>query len=382
MSKLLKHISAALLAIASVALIYIFQQDNLLDYYAETKPSKRSIQLQNDLESGRIVMFGSSELGRKHHKFIPENFFNKDLNLPLSAVGSGGHKEFCILTEIAAMDNAQTRDNARIIVVLSAGWFFGSHQGTEIPNFIKYVDTSMLTKLYFESDVEDTYKILVSQYIKEHISDISHPSFIYRYAKSYNTVYNKRYWLEKLFLEKSLAKLKQDRNKTTPIQYTAPTLDYEALRKKAIAVAKPSDNNPYGIINDVFTKKIKPKLAQGKFPYIMASSPIDPYTHREYKDFLALVNLLKNYKHKPLFIFIDSNPLAYVKNRESMFPVLDAIKDTLSKYNYGYLNMWTYDKSKYEIASMVDQSHVGELGWVRINKKIIEHFMPNTGVKQ
>ena len=38
--------------------------------------------------------------------------------------------------------------------------------------------------------------------------------------------------------------------------------------------------------------------------------------------------------------------------------------------------MWTYKKENYEMGTLTDIVHSGELGWVKINQKIIEHFMP------
>ena len=37
--------------------------------------------------------------------------------------------------------------------------------------------------------------------------------------------------------------------------------------------------------------------------------------------------------------------------------------------------MRSYKKEDYEIGTLTDIVHSGELGWVKINQKIIEHFI-------
>ena len=332
---------------------------------------KNTFKLQEDLESGKLVLFGSSELTNHSHKYIPENFFNKTLKQPLISNGHAGHQSFAIMTQLAALSNKKVKENARVIVFLSPGWFEKPYaKGTNIASFLEYVDSIMLYKLYFESDVSEHYKKLVSSYIRKHFFSIKNPSFSYVYSAIYP--YNSIFFLQKKFIRKNLEKLKN--HKIKKIIYNIPSLNWENLKKDALKNAEPSTNNEYGINNDYYTKYVLPNIKKGKFPHKIEVPSIK--NNQEYKDFLNLTRLLKDYKIKPLFIMQDQNPYAYT-NRESMLPILSKIKKELKKYGYGYLDMWTYRKEDYKIGKLTDVMHTGELGWIEIDKKIIEHFFKN-----
>ena len=40
----------------------------------------------------------------------------------------------------------------------------------------------MMNKLYFQSEIDDSYKILINNYVKNNISYIKNPNFIYEYS--------------------------------------------------------------------------------------------------------------------------------------------------------------------------------------------------------
>ena len=75
----------------------------------------------------------------------------------------------------------------------------------------------------------------------------------------------------------------------------------------------------------------------------------------------------------------DLHPYVFAKNRDEMTAIITTIKSKIQENNYGYLNMWSYKKEDYEIGTLTDIVHPGEIGWVKINQKIIEHFMPKEG---
>ena len=84
-----------------IGLLYI-SKNKLLDFYAKPLQDslQRTISLQNDLESGKIVLFGSSELVfYPNQKFLPQNYFNNDLKLPLRAQGNQGQQSFAIMSQ-------------------------------------------------------------------------------------------------------------------------------------------------------------------------------------------------------------------------------------------------------------------------------------------
>ena len=76
MNKLFINIFAFIFAFIVVISLFYVSKNEILNYYA--KPLQDSLQktisLQNDLESGKIVVFGSSELViNPNQKFLPQN---------------------------------------------------------------------------------------------------------------------------------------------------------------------------------------------------------------------------------------------------------------------------------------------------------------------
>ena len=374
MNKFFVNIYAFFIALVVVISLLYVSKNEILNYYA--KPLQDSLQktisLQNDLESGKIVVFGSSELViNPNQKFLPQNYFNNDLKLPLRIQGNEGQQSFAILAQLAAYHGELIKENAKVVILLSPSWFTGSYNnGTTIPKFLEFMYPGMMNKLYFQSEIDDSYKILINNYVKNNISYIKNPNFIYEY--SFNE-------LEEDYLnneiKKILIKSFDNRDINPPIvTYKNPILNYENLKIEANKIATPSTNNRYGISDEYFTKHIEPSIKMGSFPYsIIVPSELDK--NQEYQDLLVLLELLKSYKIKPLFVMQDLHPYVFAKNRDEMTNVIKTIKSKIQENNYGYLDMWSYKKEDYEIGTLTDIVHSGELGWVKINQKIIEHFI-------
>jgi len=373
-NKFFVNIYAFFIALVVVISLLYVSKNEILNYYA--KPLQDSLQktisLQNDLESGKIVVFGSSELViNPNQKFLPQNYFNNDLKLPLRIQGNEGQQSFAILSQLAAYHGELIKENAKVVILLSPSWFTGSNNnGTTIPKFLEFMYPGMMNKLYFQSEIDDSYKILINNYVKNNISYIKNPNFIYEY--SFNE-------LEEDYLnneiKKFLIKSFDNRDINPPIvTYKNPILNYESLKIEANKIATPSTNNSYGISDEYFTKHIEPSIKMGSFPYsIIVPSELDK--NQEYQDLLVLLELLKSYKIKPLFVMQDLHPYVFAKNRDEMTNVIKTIKSKIQENNYGYLDMWSYKKEDYEIGTLTDIVHSGELGWVKINQKIIEHFI-------
>jgi D-alanine transfer protein len=384
MNKVFINLIAFILALVIILILFIFNKELIVSkiYPSMLNISTKSA-LEKDLESGKIIIFGSSELTNRSHKFIPQNYFNKDLKMPLRVNGHAGHQNFAIMSQLATCSNKYVRENARVVIFLSPGWFHGGYsQGTSLPNFLEYMYSEMIYKLYFKSDIDEKYKILISNYIKNNILKIKGSSFIYKYASLYasglNTYDNFDTFIAEIAI-KEILKYKDTIEKI--ITYKNPNLNLNLLKEQALKVSKASTNNEYGIYNYYYTKYIAPKIKNNKFPFTVAT-PAGINKNQEYKDFLNLLDLLKDYKIKPLFIMQDLNPYAYVKNRDSMNPILTSIKNEIIQHGYGYLDMWSYKQEDYEMGTLTDIMHTGELGWVKINQKIIEHFITNKEIKK
>ena len=353
--------------------VFIFK-DEILEYY--TKPLQDTLQktvsLQTDLESGKIVLFGSSELVKyPNQRFLPQKFFNNELNIPLRVQGNEGHQTFVIMSQLAALDNQTIRNNARIAILLSPSWFTGSNEnGLTMPKFLEYMYSGMMNKLYFESETDDKYKYLISDYIKENVSLIKEPSFIYKYPLNV---------LEKDYLNNEIKKFiiqnfDYKNVKVETLNYVKPKLDYDKLRAEAKNIEIPSSNNSFGVNNEYYSKYIEPEIAKNNFPFSIIIPP-ELDKNEEFQDFLVLLDFLDKYKIKPLFIMQDLNPYVFAGNREEANELMAIIKSKVLEHNFEYMDMWTYKKEDFEMNSLTDIVHLDELGWIKVNQKIIDYFM-------
>ncbi|MCT7585491.1 D-alanyl-lipoteichoic acid biosynthesis protein DltD [Aliarcobacter butzleri] len=374
MNKFFINIFALLISSFIIFLgVFIFK-DEILEYY--TKPLQDTLQktvsLQTDLESGKIVLFGSSELVKyPNQRFLPQKFFNNELNIPLRVQGNEGHQTFVIMSQLAALDNETIRNNARIVVLLSPSWFTGSNEnGLTMPKFLEYMYSGMMNKLYFESETDDKYRYLISDYIKENVSLIKEPSFIYKYPLNI---------LEKDYLNNEIKKFiiqnfDYKNVKVETLNYVKPKLDYDKLRAEAKNIEIPSSNNNFGINNEYYSKFIEPEIAKNNFPFSIIIPP-ELDKNEEFQDFLVLLDFLDKYKIKPLFIMQDLNPYVFADNRENANELMATIKSKVLEHNFEYMDMWTYKKEDFEMNSLTDIVHLDELGWIKVNQKIIDYFM-------
>jgi D-alanine transfer protein len=379
-NKLFTNIVSFISASIVVVLVIYFGKDKILNYYAIPLQDslQKTVSLQSDLETGKIVVFGSSELVLyPNQKFLPQNFFNNDLNLPLRVQGNEGQQDFVIMAQLAACDNDVVRQNARVVVLLSPSWFTGaSDNGLTMPKFLEYMYSGMMNKLYFQSETDDKYKNLVSDYIQKNISLIKDPNFIYKFPLD---------TLEDNYLDNEIKKNiieafdSKDINPEV-VTYVEPKLDYDSLKIEANKVALSTSNNIYGIHNEYYTTYIQPEIQKGNFPFYITVPP-SLGENQEYQDLLVLLDFLKSYKIKPLFVMQNLNPYVFAKNRETANELMSNIKSKVLEHGFEYLDMWSYKNEDYQIGSMTDIVHMGELGWITVDKKIIDYFMTKREIK-
>lgn len=371
MNKFFINVFALLISTFIVGIGVFLFKNEILNYYDKSLESlKKTNELQSDLESGKIVVFGSSELLNSKQKFIPQNYFNNDLKLPLRVQGNEGHQEFVILSQLAALENEKVKENAKVVILLSPSWFTGnSDNGTKIPKFLEYMYPGMMNKLYFQSSVDDKFKILINEYVRKNFNFIKEPGYIYTHTFE---EFKENYFDNQI--KKFIINIYENRNRISQtVSYQKPKFDYESLKIEAKNVELPSNNNSFGINNDNYTKFIEPTINKEYFPFTIILPKIEE--NQEYKDFLLLLELLQNYKIKPLFIMQDLNPYIFAKNREEMNILVSLIKSKVEEKGFEYFDMWSYKKEDYEFGVLTDSVHLGELGWVKVNQKIIEHFM-------
>lgn len=373
MNKVFINIFALILAIFLILIIFLINKEQITNYYISSLESiRKTLDLQNDLENGKIVVFGSSELVfYPNQKFLPQNYFNNILKLPLRVQGNEGQQDFAIMSQLAALNNKKIEENARVVILLSPSWFTGdgNSNGVKIPKFLEFMYVGMMDKLYFSSTIDDKFKILINDYIKKNLSLIKEPGYIYEGDLE---KYNENF-IDKIIKKYIIETLDNRYRDVKTINYKKPSLDYDKLEIEAKDSELSSSSNIYGINNTYFEKNIEQEIKKRNFPFnIIVPSSIE--ANEEYKHLLILLDLLKNYKIKPLIVMQDLHPYVFVNNREKMNELMLAIKSKVQEKGFEYFDMWSYTKDDYRI-TLTDIVHTGEFGWLKIDHKIVEYFM-------
>lgn len=373
MNKFFINIFALISALFLILIIFFINKEQIISCYITSMESlKKTMDLQNDLENGKIVVFGSSELVfYPTQKFLPQNYFNNILKLPLRVQGNEGQQDFAIMSQLAALNNKKIEENAKVVILLSPSWFTGNvDNGTKIPKFLEFMYVGMMDKLYFSSSISDKFKILINDYVKKNLSLIKEPGYIYEGdLKKYNENF-----IDKTIKRFIIETLDNKYRNIELINYKKPVLDYKQLKIEAKNAELSSSSNIYGINNVYFQKNIEQEIKKGNFPFSIIVPP-SIEENQEYQHLLILLDLLKNYKIKPLIIMQDLHPYVFVNNRENMNELMLAIKSKVQEKGFEYFDMWSYKKEDYKIDTLTDTVHLGEFGWLQIEQKIINYFM-------
>lgn len=394
MSLVLKHLVSFLFALFVAEFFWLSGGQGLvydfLDFDPKIRHELNYQSLMNNLETGKVVVFGSSELSltsKNTLQFMVSNFFSRN-GQPVETVGKGGHQLMAILSELVALHSQKSIDNAKIVVMLSPTWFTGKYaDGTKMSIYLKFMTNDMMYKLYTNNMVDDQFKFFIRDYITANEKRMSGSSRSYDLMKQFGR--ESSYpdfsdgvlsYLSDTFSILSRVDFYNDQigyESGAVVKYDFPPVDYDSLYRQAMENnSQASTNNVYGIRNSYFKKHIL-KNDKGDIR-ISSVGKIRPVAkNREYQTLLQLLQLLKEYKIKPLFVMQDLHPFIYTKDRKNILPVLALVKASVTSAGFEYLDMWSYTKADYINGELKDKMHLGELGWMKVNRKIVEHFNLN-----
>ena len=338
-------------------------------------------------DSNFIVLYGSSELSSKsiYKSFL---FIPKHTDKELLALGSGGFQSMNIFLSMKL--NEPYLDNSKLVILLSPGWFTGNYaDGINADYLLKTNSDFSFNRIYqnFSNDIES------SEYISSRIFDVtageitSAPmglKLIMNYKKQslYDKIkkfplnssllvkqqlnqwykgnlYNEYWALSNSGYEKALNQIK-----------ISPSIKEPKFDKKQAIEKSKSDldslcsNNNRGILNDYYSKYVNGKHGEVD---VRATSKVT-----EYQDLKELLAYLNRRKVDAIFVMQPLNPYHYT-NLKTLNPLLEEIKNEVEQYNFPYLDMTVIDSNKYELGTLQDIMHLGDLGWIRVNDFIIEH---------
>jgi D-alanine transfer protein len=330
------------------------------------------------------ILFGSSELSSNHLDGLAQQFFNKDASKDkFLAVGHAGFQTFAIMSVLAA--NKALLKNAKLTIILSPGWFEKQYSsGTSLKSFFEYCTPNYLYQINQDSSIDKDTKHYIEKYISTNYDKISKPDATIRLMgkKKVSSITDALnypfYWLDKneihrqeqvdfnLISQKIILETLSKSN-TPKYHFYNRYVNWDSL----IVIAKTqfksiSNNNDIAVENEYYNSWLKNKPKK-------TLHFVDKQNNQEFKDFLALINFLKEADCKPLFIITPLNTKAH-ENLSVLEPTIKDINDILNNNHFKTLDLFTPNLKKYEDGVLEDIMHPYNIGWYQIDKFILENY--------
>ncbi|MCZ8389614.1 D-alanyl-lipoteichoic acid biosynthesis protein DltD [Achromobacter xylosoxidans] len=308
------------------------------------------------LETGdRMIMLGSSELTSSDLRFISYKSMSTELAQPVLAYGHA-HFQSLGMYFLLASQERRLSPSSRVVIMLSPGWF--ATRGLNREAFKEHV-LPLLPHLLRSSQA----RIALATWLRRSGNgDIARA-----------TVAEWAYDLRSR-LQGQLSRLFLPTQPPAPPPGAAPArarpaADWPALRAEAAAIEyQHMASNPYGVRQDYLDT------------YLADLTPerLDAFPTRldgmgELADLERLMSLLSGRGVRALFVLQPYNPLVF-RDLERFQPVQQRIVELCETYRMHCLDM--YDAHPYEIGTLRDSQHLGELGWLEVSHKAMEVLGP------
>lgn len=329
--------------------------------------------LQN---KNQLTIFGSSEF--TNSPFCPYNFFPDSLGAQMLGIGHAYHQSLSILIELLAADQEIDSTN-KMCFIISPSWF--TTAGTNTAAFVEFARPNFLRRISNNKSMPPKYKAEVGRYIANNQHDLE------GLTPSMEALINQYEILEKQGISKFLASWKNySQTKLSPA-FNFPSINYNPTLKNipqknwsgnfdSIAFHLQSQflreitTNNLFVYDDYYTKYLSP----GGEPYQQRTQPkIDASSNIEYQQFKTLCSYLKYKKVKASFIIIPLNPYCYV-NLDVNTDFFNNIASNLEKSGFNCYNLYVNNKETYEPGTLMDVMHLGDFGWMLVNKFIFERY--------
>lgn len=314
----------------------------------------------------QLTIFGSSEFSDSPYASF--NFLPDSLGIKAMGVGHAFHQEFSILCELLAAD--EYMNGSEICIILSPGWF--ETTGTNVEAFLEFVRPNFLNRIANNPTIGQDYRSAVGEFIDrnyENIAGVSH---------SMNTLRDSYLETSGGFISRQQTKMrnilmggKKIDQPSYQVELNSEDLqtswsgDYNGLMKtlQDNFVSSIKSNKIY-VYDDYYTQYVLDEKGKAKRGTV---SDINIEESQEMKDFLLLVQYLKEKNTKCSFIIQPLNAYHYdglAQNND----LIRTITKVLDKNKIPYYNMYVSNKKHYEPGTLKDIMHLGDYGWMRINR--------------
>jgi len=325
--------------------------------------------LGSALASGKtLVILGSSELAKDpFSRNIPYNFFPQVLHIPVFAYGHAYFQSFGIYGLLAANRNALS-PQTKLVLLISPGWF----NAKEMPlsAFVEHFKPQVMLPLYFDPDARH----VISQYINSHFAQFKHPSLLMKAfignSGHLMEVVDSEEVLCSLFaktLKRLFESLSSVHQPNLQSSSSLTSSEWKRLEEKgAQTEIAMMQHNPFWVRDDLYQTRWK-NLPLGGRNYFGVHMDPDP----ELAMLERALCLLQSRKVHALVMMQTLNPLVFKDTFK-----LDIISHKVAALSQA-TGMSYYDvreDEQYKPGMLQDGQHVGELGWVKINRQIAEYW--------
>ncbi|MEN9441423.1 MAG: hypothetical protein RLZ33_1500 [Bacteroidota bacterium] len=314
-------------------------------------------------EKKGVTLLGSSELTSKS-EYIPHIFVTNNLNLRVSSFGHAYIQSYAMYAALLGYRNEVK--NANICIIVSPGWF--DTDGTNIEAFLEFATPNLLERIIKDEGITLAEKKGIGNYLHRNKYLIASPGrrinyfinlFEYHGFPILNDYFRNR--------KSEFATIQYpESNITLPSQKTV-NVNWE---KKFSELEEQFANNVHSnkmFINDEYYEEyLKKDYKHAEFSVLKSDN-------QELNDLYLLVDYLKKNGANVSIIIQNLNPYHYEK-LERFNPILTKMTNYLDKNDVPYLNMFTADSKDYVPGTLDDIMHTGHLGWMKINKFLVDTY--------
>ncbi|WP_059379479.1 D-alanyl-lipoteichoic acid biosynthesis protein DltD [Achromobacter sp. PD1] len=303
----------------------------------------------------RLVILGSSELTSNDLRFVPYRYLADELQMPVLAYGHSGFQSLGMQLVLAAMAE-DLSPASRVVVMLSPGWFDG--EGGLGPDEFKEHANPLLPRLLRQPEGRAE--------VVRWLQAKGDAGVAWSMAAEQAYVFRQR--LVDLWAPAAHAAPAPEREREGP-PAAARVVDWEALAAEAQGAEQAlMGGNRYAVRDEFFNKYLRSIPEGGKTAYLP-----QPLTGRdELRELDALMALLRQRGVNAFFVMQPLHPLVF-KDLDRFGPVQREVAALCQRYAMRCMDMYS---APFEVGTLRDVQHLGELGWLRVNQKIAEVFYP------
>jgi D-alanine transfer protein len=314
-------------------------------------------------EKKGVTLLGSSELTSKS-EYIPHIFATNNLNLRVNSFGHAYIQSYAMYSALLAYRNEVK--NANICIIVSPGWF--DTDGTNIEAFLEFATPNLLERIIKDQGVTLAEKQEIGNYLHRNKYLIASP------GRRINYFINLFEYQDFPILNDYFRNRKSE---FATIQYPESNISIPSRKtidvnweKKFNELKEQFANNVHSnkmFINDEYYEEyLKKDYKHAEFSVLKSDN-------QELKDLYLFVDYLKKNGANVSIIIQNLNPYHYEK-LERFNPILTKMTNYLDKNDVPYLNMFTADSKDYIPGTLDDIMHTGHLGWMKINKFLVDTY--------